>query len=199
MRRHRVTTLWLTAGLFHHMVDHHLEDLAAVPQVLAGGDVLSPPHVQRALAAGVRCLVNGYGPTENTTFTCTHTLTDPAQVNGPIPIGRPIANTQCYVLDERGNPVAIGMPGELYIGGDGLARGYLHRPELTAERFVAHPFSSHPQARLYRTGDRVRYRADGTIEFLGRFDHQVKIRGFRSSRARSRRRWRPCRRCARPS
>ena len=179
LRRHRVTTLWLTAGVFHHMVDHHLEDLAAVPQILAGGDVLSPSHVHKLLALpGARRLINGYGPTENTTFTCTHTLTAPEQVTGPIPIGRPIANTRVYVLDPHGQPAPLGVPGELYIGGDGLARGYLNRPELTAERFVPDPFGP-PGGRLYRTGDLVRWRPDDTLAVLGRNDTQVKIRGFR--------------------
>ncbi len=177
---YRVTTLWLTAALFHQMVDGHLSRFKGVRQLLAGGDVISVRHVEKCLHELRNCrLINGYGPTENTTFTCCYPMPDPKQVGHSVSIGRPIANTQVYVLDVRGNPAPVGVPGELYIGGDGLARGYLNQPELTREKFVPNPFSDEPGARLYRTGDLVRYRSDGTIEFLGRLDHQVKIRGFR--------------------
>jgi aspartate racemase len=125
-------------------------------------------------------LINGYGPTEATTFTtCYQIPTDIGSEAESIPIGRPLANTQVYVLDSRRNLVPIGIPGELYIGGAGLARGYLNRHDLTNEKFVAHPFSDHPDARLYRSGDRCRWRADGTLEFQGRTDDQFKLRGFR--------------------
>ena len=142
--------------------------------------MLSPTHVKKALgllAAGGR-LINGYGPTENTTFTTCYRV--PATYDGKhsaCPIGRPISNTQCYVLDEQLQPVPAGVPGELFAGGDGLALGYLNQPELSAGKFIPHPFQ--PGARLYRTGDRVRYLADGNLEFLGRLDSQVKIHGFR--------------------
>jgi amino acid adenylation domain-containing protein len=180
LRRFRVTTLWLTAGLFHLLVDERLADLGDLRQLLAGGDVLSPSHVRKFLEAhpGVR-LINGYGPTECTTFACTFPMTHGYQVERSIPIGRPIANTQAYILDGWLGPVPIGVVGELYLGGDGLARGYLGCPGLTAERFVPNPFSDAPGGRLYRTGDLARWRSDGSIEFLGRFDDQVKIRGFR--------------------
>jgi amino acid adenylation domain-containing protein len=175
-----VTSLWLTAGLFHQMVDQRLESLQGVRQLLAGGDVLSPAHVRRALAGlpGVR-LVNGYGPTEGTTFTCSYALAPGESVDDPVPLGRPIANTRAFVLDHGLQPMPPGLAGELFAAGDGVARGYLGRPDLTAERFIPDPFSREPGARLYRTDDLVRQRGDGVFEFLGRLDGQVKIRGFR--------------------
>ena len=178
IRTHGVTTVWLTAGLFHLMVDERLEDLKPLRQLLAGGDVLSPDHVRRARRALPGCrIINGYGPTENTTFTCTYTVGE--EIGPVIPIGKPIANTKVYLLDENRQPVPIGVPGELYAGGDGVARGYLHEPGLTAQRFLSDPFSGADGAKMYRTGDRARWRADGNIEFLGRQDHQIKIHGFR--------------------
>ncbi|HET9226571.1 MAG TPA: amino acid adenylation domain-containing protein, partial [Thermoanaerobaculia bacterium] len=157
IERHGVTSTWLTAGLFHEMLD----GLRPLRQLLAGGDVLSPDHVRRVLEAHPDlALINGYGPTEGTTFTCCHRITE---VGETVPIGRPIANTRVYVLDDRLEPAPAW--GELYTGGEGLARGYLNRPDLTAERFVPDPFG---EGRLYRTGDRVRWRTDGTLEFQGR-------------------------------
>jgi len=179
IRRFGVTTAWLTAGLFHLVVDERPELLAPLEQLLAGGDVLSPPHVARVLARFPALkIVNGYGPTEASTFTCCHEIS-PKDAAGPIPIGRPIANTKVYVLDRGGRPAPIGVPGELYAGGDGVALGYWERPDLTSERFVPDPFSPEPGARLFRTGDRARWREDGVVEFLGRWDAQVKVRGFR--------------------
>jgi amino acid adenylation domain-containing protein len=181
IRRHGVTALWLTAGLFHQMVDARLDELAPLRQLLAGGDVLAPEQVRRVLESlpDLR-LINGYGPTEGTTFTCCHQVTDnPAASAISIPIGSPIANARVYVLDEDLQPVPPGVAGELYAGGAGLARGYLGRPELTAERFVPDPFTELAGERLYRTGDRVRWLPSGVLEFLGRLDGQVKVRGFR--------------------
>jgi amino acid adenylation domain-containing protein len=180
IRRYQVTTLWLTAGLFHLMVDKRLGGLRPLRQLLAGGDVLSVSHAVRFLQTeGHGTLINGYGPTESTTFACCHPLTAADQVGTSVPIGRPIANTRVYVLDRRLAPVPVGVPGELFLTGDGLARGYVHHPELTAKAFLPDPFTDEPGARLYRTGDLVRFRPDGTLEFLGRVDHQVKVRGFR--------------------
>ncbi len=181
--RHRVSTLWLTASLFNAVVDHRPALLGHVRHLLTGGEALSPRHVRRALShlAPDARLVNGYGPTESTTFACCYPIRrelDAATTS--IPIGRPIANTEVVVLDRSGQRVPVGVPGELYIGGDGLARGYRQRAALTAERFVPHPFPQPGGAtRLYRTGDQVRWLADGYLEFLGRTDHQVKVRGYR--------------------
>jgi aspartate racemase len=180
LKRHRVTVLWLTAGLFNLMVDEQLEDLRGLRQLLAGGDVLSVSHVQRFLHEVQDCtLVNGYGPTESTTFACCHRMNAAVEFNRTVPIGRPIANTQVYILDTNLQPVVIGAIGQLYIGGDGLARGYLNRPAQTARSFIPHPFSQKPGAQLYNTGDLARYLPNGDIEFLGRIDNQVKVRGFR--------------------
>ena len=163
------------------MVDEQPESLRGVRQLLAGGDALSVAHVKRMLErlSEGRRLINGYGPTEGTTFTCCHVMDRNSDLDASVPIGWPIANTQVYVLDEQMQPVPIGVAGELYVGGDGLARCYLNRPGLTAEKFTPHPYSDASGARLYRTGDSVRRKADDTIEFLGRLDQQVKIRGFR--------------------
>ncbi|MDB6102359.1 MAG: Amino acid adenylation domain protein, partial [Gammaproteobacteria bacterium] len=178
--RHGVSTLWLTAGLFHLMVDNNLDGLKPLRQLLAGGDVLSPPHIVKALRALPGCrLINGYGPTENTTFSCCYTVPKDYSGAGALPIGKPIRHTEAWILDESLGPVAAGMEGELYVGGLGVALGYLNRPELTAERFIPHPLDPSCAARVYKTGDRVRMRADGNIEFLGRLDRQVKINGKR--------------------
>nr|AXN93622.1 PuwE [Symplocastrum muelleri NIVA-CYA 644] len=189
IERYQVTTLWLTAGLFHLIVDERLKDLKPVRQLLAGGDVLSVPHVQKIQEKLPECqVINGYGPTENTTFTCCFAIGPETKIGCSVPIGRPIANTQVYILDYYLQPVPIGVWGELYAGGDGLAREYWNRPELTQEKFISNPFSNlkvreslieGQGSRLYKTGDLARYLPDGNIEFGGRIDQQVKIRGFR--------------------
>ena len=178
--RNGVTTLWLTSGLFEQVVDHGVDTLRPLRQLLAGGDVVSPPHVRRVLAAlPTLTVINGYGPTEGATLACCHTVTSPPPPGHSVPIGRPIANTRVYVLDRHRQPVPIGVPGELCIAGDAVARGYIGRPELTAERFVVQRVSPTLEERMYRTGDVVRWLADGTLDFIGRLDDQVKIRGFR--------------------
>ncbi|UHA73547.1 non-ribosomal peptide synthase/polyketide synthase [Paenibacillus sp. 481] len=178
IQQHGVTILWLTAGLFQVMVEHQLQGLQGVKQLLVGGDVVSKWHAKKVLEqfSGIR-LINGYGPTENTTFTCCHDIKVEDLAAAAIPIGRPINNTQVYVLDGAKKPLPIGVVGELYTGGDGLARGYLNRPDLTAEKFVDHPFKQ--GERLYRTGDLARWLPDGSIDYVGRIDDQVKIRGYR--------------------
>ena len=182
LRRQRITTIWLTAGLFHAMVEAELQALAGVRQILAGGDVLAPSAVQRLLdeLPAVHRLINGYGPSESTTFTCCHALAAGEMVDpGGVPIGRPIAGTLVRVLDRGGHPCPIGVPGELQIGGAGLARGYLNNPGLTSASFITDPFATDSTARLYRSGDVVSWTSDGTLAFHGRLDQQLKLRGFR--------------------
>lgn len=176
IRQQGVTNLWLTAGLFNLMVEEHLDSLSSLRHLLAGGDVLSVPHVRKAFQALPNtAIINGYGPTENTTFTTCHRITAEDLKKSSIPIGKAIANTTVYLLDTDGRPVPVGIPGELHTGGDGLAIGYWKDSELTELKFVEHP----EFGRLYRTGDLCRWTPDGVIEFLGRRDHQVKVRGFR--------------------
>jgi amino acid adenylation domain-containing protein len=180
VEQHRVCTVWLTVGLFNTLVDVCPRIFSHLSQLIIGGETLSPRHVQladRLLPVTAR-MVNGYGPTEGTTFTCCYDIPRPFPVDmQSIPIGRPIANSRVYVLDEQLQPVAEGESGELCIGGDGLAEGYLNAPGLTAEKFIPNPFAANE--RLYRSGDRVRWRDDGNLSFLGRIDDQLKIRGYR--------------------
>ncbi|MDQ7808842.1 amino acid adenylation domain-containing protein [Amycolatopsis sp. A133] len=178
-RAEGVTALWLTAGMFHEVAAADPGVFAGLRRLVSGGDVLSPQQCATVLRRWPELeLVNGYGPTEGTTFTACHRVRA-ADGGRPVPIGRPITGTRCLVLDRNLDPVPAGVPGELYIGGSGLARGYLDRPGLTADRFVADPFGD--GTRLYRTGDVVRWRAgeEWVLDFLGRSDDQVKIRGFR--------------------
>jgi amino acid adenylation domain-containing protein len=180
-----VTALWLTVGLFNQYVDSLPDAFGQLRYLLVGGDALDPRTIRQLLQRERRPahVVNGYGPTETTTFAITHDIRAVADDARSIPLGKPIANTQIYILDAQGQPVPVGVEGEIYIGGDGVARGYLNRPELTAERFLRNPFlgpfRAEAEARMYKTGDRGRWLADGTIEFLGRNDFQVKLRGFR--------------------
>jgi amino acid adenylation domain-containing protein len=175
-----VTTMWLTAGLFNLMVDHKLDALRSVRQLLAGGDVLSPSHVQKVLHTLPDCrLINGYGPTENTTFTCCYRVPAEQAPGKPIPIGNAIRHTSVHVLDEDLRPVATGAVGQLCVGGRGVALGYLNRDVLTKQKFIADPFAAQPGALMYLSGDLVRVAPDGNLEFLGRADRQVKINGKR--------------------
>jgi len=170
--------------------DQEVTIITLPPSVLASLSPEELPELRTIISAGESCprevvdvwargreFFNAYGPTESTV--CASLIKCQAAADGAPTIGRAIANFSLYILDEYGNPQPIGVPGELHIGGPGLARGYLNRPDLTAERFIPDPFSVEPGARIYRTGDRARYLADGQIEFLGRIDDQVKLRGFR--------------------
>ncbi len=179
VKAHGVTTLWIPSAYFNSIIDSSPEILAGVAQIVVGGEALSVPHIRRAqqLYPGLR-LANGYGPTECMVFSTCWPI--PAGFDGQsVPIGRPIGDRRAYVLDRYRNPAPVGVPGELYVGGPAVARGYLGRAALTADRFVPDPFAGEPGARLYRTGDRVRWRGDGALEFMGRVDFQVKVRGFR--------------------
>ena len=179
IQRHKISVLHLTAPLFNALTPNDYRNLSGVEQLLTGGDVVSPVQVENILAtATIRRLTHCYGPTEATTFSATFSATRADQFAGTLPIGGPIANTQVYVLDGGLEPVAVGVIGELYVAGVGLARGYVGRAGLTAERFVADPFGP-PGRRMYRTGDLARWRPDGVLEFAGRSDDQVKVRGFR--------------------
>ncbi|CRK56720.1 Siderophore biosynthesis non-ribosomal peptide synthetase modules @ Bacillibactin synthetase component F [Alloactinosynnema sp. L-07] len=179
IRESSVTGLWLTAALFDVVAEHDPSCFAGVRQVWAGGDVLSPAAVNRVLrACPDTVVVNGYGPTEATTFSSCHAVRAPDRAGHTVPIGRPMANTRTYVLGPTLALVPPGVTGELYIAGTGVARGYLRQPALTAHRFVADPHG-HGGDRMYRTGDLARWTCEGVLEFLGRADDQVKIRGFR--------------------
>ncbi|HEV2989111.1 MAG TPA: amino acid adenylation domain-containing protein [Candidatus Angelobacter sp.] len=175
----KVTSTFLTATLFNALVQESPKCFSGVPEIWAGGDVVSAVAVQRLHEYCPETLVcNGYGPTETTTFATHYAVSNPEKLNGNVPIGRAMDNHQVYVLDSVFKPAPVAVPGELFIAGDGVARGYVRRPDLTAERFVPNPFGNSGE-RMYRTGDRVRWREDGQIEFLGRTDQQVKLRGYR--------------------
>jgi amino acid adenylation domain-containing protein len=180
LNEQEITTLFLTTALFNQCAGATPAAFNGVRDLLFGGEACDPGRVARVLATGGPTrLVHVYGPTESTTFATWKLIEEVPEGATTIPIGRPIANTQIYILDRNAQPVPIGVDGELYIGGDGLARGYLNRPELTAAQFVPHPFSDESGARLYRTGDLAHYLPNADIEFVGRIDQQVKIRGFR--------------------
>ncbi|KMS72769.1 MULTISPECIES: amino acid adenylation domain-containing protein, partial [Streptomyces] len=175
-----ITALWLTSSLLNVVAEHAVDALSAVREVWSGGEAVSGATVQRLHeACPALTVVDGYGPTETTTFATHHRVPRPYTGSATVPIGRPMANTRVYVLDAHLRPVPPQVTGELYIAGAGLARGYLNKPGMTAERFVADPFGPEPGGRMYRTGDLVRVNADGDLEYRGRADQQVKVRGFR--------------------
>ena len=178
--KNNISVLWLTSALFKVIVEDNLNALSKLRVLLAGGDIVSFDTAKTFLDSSRpgTVLINGYGPTENTTFTTCYVVTGRLDKRiRSLPIGVPVSNTQVYVLDKFLKPVPVGVPGELYTSGAGLSRGYLNQPELTAEKFIKNPFN--PDDRLYKTGDLVRYLEDGNIGFLGRLDDQVKVRGFR--------------------
>jgi amino acid adenylation domain-containing protein len=178
--RHRISAVFLTTALFNLAAREFPAAFKSLRHLLFGGETVDPKCVAEILRHGPpERLLHVYGPTETTTFASWYRVNSVADEAATVPIGRPIANTEIYLLDRYLNPVPIGVVGEIYIGGDGLAQGYLNHPGLTAEKFIRHPFSDDPQARLYKSGDLGRYLADGNIEFLGRVDDQIKIRGFR--------------------
>jgi len=172
IKAQNVDTIWLTAGWFHQLIDTQIEIFSTLKTVLAGGDKLSTNHINLLLDKYPHLrIINGYGPTENTTFSLTYSITEKIK---QVLVGKPISNSTAYILDKYLQPVPIGMPGEICTGGDGLARAYLNNPELTAQKFITTDYG-----RLYRTGDLGRWLPDGNIEFMGRKDNQIKIRGFR--------------------
>ncbi|MCP4231109.1 MAG: AMP-binding protein, partial [bacterium] len=177
LKSHQITILWLTSALFNSLSHQDPAMFSPLRVLLVGGDVLNPAQINRV---GQACknlqIINGYGPTENTTFSTTYLIDRDFREN--IPIGKPIANTTAYILDRVGRLQPVGAVGELCFSGDGLARGYLNQPELTAEKFYR-SYKTDRSYILYKTGDLARWLQDGNIEFLGRMDDQVKIRGFR--------------------
>jgi amino acid adenylation domain-containing protein/non-ribosomal peptide synthase protein (TIGR01720 family) len=176
LQQYEVTTIWLTSSLFNQLLDADVSMFNGLKNLLVGGEKLSAVHIRKVKALYPNLtVINGYGPTENTTFTACYRIKEPFETD--IPIGSPIANSTIYILDAHEQAMPIGVPGEICTGGDGLARGYLNQPELTTEKFVPNPFKTDEQ--LYRTGDLGYWLSDGNIAFIGRIDNQVKVRGFR--------------------
>jgi acyl-CoA synthetase (AMP-forming)/AMP-acid ligase II len=173
-----VSTLFLTTSLFNQLAREHPDAFAGIENVMAGGEALDPDAMRRVLTAGApKRLLNGYGPTESCSFATWHLIGHVPEGAASVPIGTPLANTRALVLDEAMRPAPVGVPGELFLGGDGLARGYVGRPAMTAERFVPDPAGD--GGRLYATGDLARWTGEGVLEFVRRMDDQVKLRGFR--------------------
>jgi len=181
--REGITVMWMTSSLFNRMVQEDVDIFAGIVALLVGGEALSPPHINKLREKYPRVkIINGYGPTENTTFSTTHSIEK--NYRASIPIGKPITNSTAYIVDGKNRLKPMGVPGELVVGGDGLARGYMNNPELTAEKFIESSFlpttaSPLRNTVLYRTGDLAKWLKDGNIQFLGRLDRQVKVRGYR--------------------
>ncbi len=180
LREQGITHLYQTAALFHQHVREQVDVYAGLRQLVFGAEAVGTQSVRRMLREGrPGRVLHEYGPTEATVWCTLEVVEEVAEGAATVPIGRPIPNARAYVLGPGMNPAPVGVAGELCVGGDGVARGYLGRPELTAEKFVPDPFAPEPGARMYRTGDRVRWNADARLEFMGRQDDQVKLRGFR--------------------
>ncbi|MFH6996224.1 amino acid adenylation domain-containing protein, partial [Flavobacterium sp. FlaQc-48] len=173
---HKVTTMWMTASWFHQVVEEDLSVFASLGSLLVGGDVVLFTYTNKLkeLYPALE-IINGYGPTENTTFSTTYSIDKVTEK--ALPIGKPIKNSHVYITDSGLNLVPVGVVGELCVGGSGVALGYLNQPELTSEKFISNPFKT--GERIYKTGDLARWLPDGNIEFIGRKDDQVKIRGYR--------------------
>ncbi|WP_129649575.1 non-ribosomal peptide synthetase [Peristeroidobacter agariperforans] len=180
LRQQQATLLWMSVGLFNQCERMLVDVFTQLRYLIVGGDRLDPTVIRRVLMRSPpQHFLNAYGPTECTTFSTTYLIDAVEEDAKSIPIGRPISNTQIYILDNQRQPVPLGTVGEIYIGGAGVAQGYLNQAELTTERFVRDPFSTDTNARMYKSGDLGRWRGDGNIDFIGRNDQQIKIRGFR--------------------
>ncbi len=182
LKERNISTMWLTSPLFNQHVTQKPDMFSTLKQLLVGGDALSVEHVKLAKQSNSElCIINGYGPTENTTFSVCYRIEASSEIDKMtnIPIGRPIQNSTAYVVNDAGQRLPVGFPGELWVGGDGVAKGYLNHMELTRQKFVKDSFNELYNAQLYKTGDHVCWTQDGVIEFIGRADDQVKIRGFR--------------------
>lgn len=178
--KHKISIMFLTSALFNQIINEIPDAFGTINTLIVGGDIVEVATVKKCFKANPpKNLVNGYGPTENTTFSICYPILYPNENDVTIPIGKAISNTTSYILDENKTLVPIGVPGELYLGGDGLAKGYYNRDDITKNTFVKNPFDKINGSVLYKTGDLVRYSEDGNIEFIGRIDNQVKLRGFR--------------------
>ena len=179
IRNRRVTKIWFTSGWFNQLAEYDITIFKSLQTILVGGEKLSESHIQKIRQAYPAIeIINGYGPTENTTFSLTYRVAE-TDISGAIPIGRPLSNRTAYILDEYNQLVPVGVPGEICLGGAGIARGYLNRGVLTSQKFITNPFDNENESKLYKTGDLGKWLPDGNIEYLRRLDDQIKIRGYR--------------------